>query len=245
MSQPVIGYKLDPVRVVIVDEDLKIQRHLRDSLLNERSISVVGSIHTITDLADLNHGLTADVLLVDLNILKASEAYGGSCKVSRGSTRVIATVDKIDRESVIELIRYSSHGIVAKTAPSRVFVDAIQTVIAGHYWLDEHTADIVVSVLCELLPRNQGSSSKDFGLTRRELAIVAKIASGSSNRQVGQEFSISERTVKHHLTNIFEKIGVSTRLELALFAVNHQLTGGALPSQIHALSPAVSAGKES
>jgi DNA-binding CsgD family transcriptional regulator len=63
----------------------------------------------------------------------------------------------------------------------------------------------------------------DFALTRRELEIIAKITAGLSNKEVGHAFSISERTVKHHLTNIFNKIGVSNRLALALFAVNHQL----------------------
>jgi DNA-binding NarL/FixJ family response regulator len=59
---------------------------------------------------------------------------------------------------------------------------------------------------------------------------MTKIASGSSNKEVGEVFAISERTVKHHLTNIFSKIGVSSRLQLALFAVNHHLTGHPAPA---------------
>ena len=59
---------------------------------------------------------------------------------------------------------------------------------------------------------------------------MTKIASGRSNREVGEEFSISERTVKHHLTNIFGKVGVSSRLQLALFAVNQHLMSGPAPS---------------
>jgi DNA-binding CsgD family transcriptional regulator len=66
-------------------------------------------------------------------------------------------------------------------------------------------------------------SPKSFGLTHREREIIAKITAGLSNKEVGQAFSISERTVKHHLTNIFNKVGVSNRLALALFAVNHHL----------------------
>jgi DNA-binding NarL/FixJ family response regulator len=67
------------------------------------------------------------------------------------------------------------------------------------------------------------ASRKTFGLTARELDVVTAIVSGFTNREIAQKFSISEQTVKHHLRNIFDKVGVSNRLELALFAINHQL----------------------
>jgi two-component system, NarL family, nitrate/nitrite response regulator NarL len=67
------------------------------------------------------------------------------------------------------------------------------------------------------------NAKKTFGLTVRELDVVAAIVSGFTNREIAQKFSISEQTVKHHLRNIFDKVGVSNRLELALFAINHQL----------------------
>ena len=72
-------------------------------------------------------------------------------------------------------------------------------------------------------PRASESRKKTFGLTPRELEITATIAAGYSNKEIAQKFTISEDTVKHHLSNIFDKTGVSSRLELALFAVNHQL----------------------
>jgi two-component system, NarL family, nitrate/nitrite response regulator NarL len=74
-----------------------------------------------------------------------------------------------------------------------------------------------------LTQENGAIPPKDYGLTRREMDILAQIVTGRSNREAGQEFSIGERTVKHHLTKIFNKIGVSNRVELALFAVNNRL----------------------
>jgi DNA-binding NarL/FixJ family response regulator len=62
-----------------------------------------------------------------------------------------------------------------------------------------------------------------FGLTKREMQIVPLIVAGCTNKDIAQQFSLSEDTVKHHLTNIFDKVGVSTRLELALFALHHKL----------------------
>ena len=66
-----------------------------------------------------------------------------------------------------------------------------------------------------------------FGLTRRELDIVASVVGGSSNRQIGYRCGITEKTVKRHLTNIYDKVGLSSRLELAMFALKHQLVGEA------------------
>jgi two-component system nitrate/nitrite response regulator NarL len=101
----------------------------------------------------------------------------------------------------------------------------------GQYWLERNSVGVLVEALRESLAHgNITRSPKDYGLTRRELDIITKIVSGHSNKEVGEEFAISERTVKHHLTNIFDKVGVSSRLQLALFAVNQRLMRSPAPS---------------
>jgi DNA-binding NarL/FixJ family response regulator len=120
-----------------------------------------------------------------------------------------------------------------KTSDLPVLLKSIRSVAAGHYWLESNRVGLLVEVLRDFLPRYQGNtttSPNDYGLTARELSIIAKITTGRSNKEVGQEFSISERTVKHHLTNIFNKLGVSSRLQLALFAANHHLMSGEVRS---------------
>ncbi len=118
-----------------------------------------------------------------------------------------------------------------KSSERDVFVEGIHTVMAGQYWLDADSLHVVVDALRELLAHGNGAASiGDYGLTRRELDIITKIANGRSNKEVSEEFSISERTVKHHLTNIFSKVGVSSRLQLALFAVNHDLKSSSEPA---------------
>ena len=76
-----------------------------------------------------------------------------------------------------------------------------------------------------------GPTRKQFGLTPRELEIVGAILGGYSNNDIAAKFSISEKTVKHHLTNIFDKLGVSNRLELALFALHHNLASVAVSAE--------------
>src|SRR5207244_11718015 len=82
----------------------------------------------------------------------------------------------------------------------------------------------LVEALRDLLPSSdEGDRQNHFGITRREMEVISAIVSGYTNKDIALKFSLSEQTVKHHLTNIFDKLGVSNRLELALFAVNHQL----------------------
>jgi two-component system, NarL family, nitrate/nitrite response regulator NarL len=76
-------------------------------------------------------------------------------------------------------------------------------------------------------PGEDGMRARDYGLTNRELQIVTLVVAGYSNPDIAQRCSISEQTVKHHISNVFDKLGVSNRLELALFAVNHRLTAPA------------------
>ncbi len=85
----------------------------------------------------------------------------------------------------------------------------------------------LVQVLRDLTAQTAAPPRKTFGLTPRELEVVSLITEGSTNKHIAQTFGISEETVKRHLTNIFNKLGVGNRLELALFALNHNL----LPSE--------------
>jgi len=118
-----------------------------------------------------------------------------------------------------------------KTSTARVLLNSLQSVMAGQYWLESESVAVLVEALRDSLFQGNGTKSpRDYGLTRREVEIMTKIASGSSNKEVGEVFAISERTVKHHLTNIFSKVGVSSRLQLALFAVNHHLMINPAPS---------------
>ena len=98
---------------------------------------------------------------------------------------------------------------------------SIDCVMAGQYWVGiERAADVVASVRQLEIARRR---ARAFGLTRRELELVRAIVNGETNKAIGRRFSISENTVKRHLTHIFNKVGASNRLELAMFAAHHQL----------------------
>ena len=109
-------------------------------------------------------------------------------------------------------------------ATADLLLEAIRTVTEGKYWIGDERAVELVDTFRELMA-DAGSGS--FGLTRRQLKIVAMVAAGRTNRKIAESLSLSEDTVKHHLTVIFDKVGVSSRLELAQFAAQHRLRDSA------------------
>jgi two-component system nitrate/nitrite response regulator NarL len=214
-----------PIRVVIGDEAPVFRRGLRRLLESEPGIKFLGEASDAAGAVKLAHQLKPDILLLDLALPRQFELKGArNFATCLGSVRTLVMLATIEKSDVVEAFQLGAHGIVLKTSPVHVLLQSIRSVIGGHYWVESESLGILVEALRDLLSQSNGTtSSKAYGLTPRELDIIAKIVNGHSNKEVGEEFSISERTVKHHLTNIFTKVGVSSRLQLALFAVNHHL----------------------
>jgi DNA-binding NarL/FixJ family response regulator len=102
-------------------------------------------------------------------------------------------------------------------------MDSIRAVMSGQYWVGRETISNLVEYLRTLLTPPATPKHKKYGLTPRELEIISAVVAGYANKDIAAHFRISEDTVKHHLSNVFDKLGVSTRLELALFAVHQDL----------------------
>ena len=114
--------------------------------------------------------------------------------------------------------------MVLKSSPPELLFKSIRSVMAGQHWIGrEAVSDLVQALRAQMADGAEKPARERFGLTRREIEITSSVVAGLSNREIGRKLSLSEDTVKHHLTNIFDKMGASNRLELALFAVHHRV----------------------
>ena len=226
-----------PIRIVLADEQHSFRHDFRRSLKPEPGVQIVGEGADTDSAVQLTRQNRPEILLIDFALsqkveLKALDDFSSFLP----PVRVVVTVTAIEKSHLVEALRLGAQGIVLKQSSPTVLLKSLRSVMAGQFWLEAESVGVLVEALRESLAQPNGTKSpKDYGLTRREVDIITKIAGGRSNKEVGEEFAISERTVKHHLTNIFSKVGVSSRLQLALFAVNQHFMSS--PTSAIALQP--------
>ena len=216
--------KTETIRILIADRHPIFRDGLRMLLESEKAYQVVGAAGDPANAIKMTLQLKPDVLLFDL----AMPFHPALRELSRLSShvRVIGLAGAIEKDQVLEALHLGARGVLLRDSATQLLFKSIRTVMAGQYWLGRESVAEMVEALRDLGPASEGESQREtFGLTPRELEIVGTIVAGYTNRDIAQRFSLSEQTVKHHLTNIFDKLGVYSRLELALFAVNHNLVG--------------------
>jgi len=212
-------------RIVIAGDRPIFRDGLRKLIESQPGLCVVGGSSVGPEVVKLARERKADILLLDLGL----PGHSGLQVLSDVATlpspvRILVLVATVEEGLILEAFHLGAHGVVLKGSPRQALLKSIRSVIAGQYWLDGESVPIVIEALRKFVPSQNGLAfRKNYGLTQRELEIVERIAKGSSNKEMGQEFCISERTVKHHLTNVFDKLGVSSRLHLAVFALEHRL----------------------
>lgn len=214
---------VSPGRILIADGHPISRDGLRRLLETEADFQVVGDAGDVAGTLQLVRRLEPDVLLLDLAMtrLGRSDVLRALAAVS-GLPRTVLLADGIAQEELITVLRLGVRGVVLREATTKLLCDSIRSVLRDQYVLGpEQVRDLVRAMV------GSGDASvpsrNPFRLTRRQLDIVAAVAIGETNKEVARHFSISEETVKRHLSSIFDKLGVFSRLELAIFALNHGL----------------------
>jgi len=214
------------VRILIADDHPIVRDGLKKLLLLEDDFEIVGEAGDGREVLERVQELDPDVLLLDLRMpnldgLSALQALQQTNK----RTRVIVLTASEDKNEFVQAMKLGCSGIVLKQTAPDLIVKSIRKVHAGEIWLDSHTT---AAVMRQFQTAADGSVAPGKGrerspLSAREREIVALVAQGYKNKEMAEKMFISEQTVKNHLHNIFDKLGVSDRLELALYAIHKGL----------------------
>jgi two-component system, NarL family, nitrate/nitrite response regulator NarL len=215
---------VDDVHVLIAADESIVRYGIRKLLETDDRLTIVGEASDGMETGRLARELNPDVLVLDFAVRQAVQDVLSGLSSSQSPVRVIVLIAAAERGHVSEVFRWGARGALFKDSATELLLTSVRAVMDGSFWLEQTGVSSLVDALRYLeLNANAEECPIDYGLTPREFDIVTTIVTGCTNKDVGRKFSISERTVKHHLSNIYDKLGVSNRLELAVFAINHGL----------------------
>ena len=236
---------------------------LRDSLKSHfeqvAGIEVVGCASSEAEVVSLLQSLEPKLVVLDLNVeWEKLCALLDQIHMTR-PVRSLVMSDVLDSSRVIEVLRHGAHGVVPRRTTQELLTKSIYTVLEGGFWVSRAMVADFVHIIREggalekraraegeggeagaaTVIQTAGASEVEIarlGLTRREVQIIGALVDGQTNKDIANTFGISEYTVKHHLTNIYDKLGVYNRVELVLFAINRGLCSLSAPTTTPSLS---------
>jgi len=221
---------MTPIKVVIADDHALFRDGLKKILSLERDILVVGEAANGDDLGKVVERMKPEIMLLDLKMPKGDVVQNLLEIAARSpTTRVMILTAFSDEENVLNAAKGGAKGYVPKGVPSATLIQAIKAVHGGGVWIDKEitsweTFEEIAqaqspSPVREATPARADSVS---ALTKREMEILRLVAEGLTNEEIGKKIFISEKTVKTHLTNIFDKLKVNNRFKAALMIMGQQ-----------------------
>jgi DNA-binding NarL/FixJ family response regulator len=224
------------IRIVVADDHPIFRDGLCKLLALEDDFDVVAQAQDGRQVLDVLQQTEPDILLLDLK-MPGLDGLGTlqRLQVSKGKTRVIVLTASDDKNEFVQAMKLGTSGIVLKQTATDQLIKSIRKVHAGEIWLDSHTTAAVIRQFvanedaAPMPPQQLTGPPRErerSPLSQREREIVALVAQGFKNKEMAEKMFISEQTVKNHLHNIFDKLGVSDRLELALYAIHNNLHNG-------------------
>jgi DNA-binding NarL/FixJ family response regulator len=224
MNAPVDHPDVKPggIRVILADGQAIYRVGIRKIFAVEDDIRVVAQAETLAQAMTAAGKIQSDVVLLELAICpNPMEAISEIIKRQPGAALVVLTPD-MSKETTVEYLRRGVRGIVSRTITPDLLVRCVRRVASGETWLDNRGVNWLLDAY-----RNQAqqliSPTSKARLSDKELMIIGGVTKGLRNKEIAGEVGTTEQVVKNYLRKIYDKLGVSDRLELALYCIHHEL----------------------
>jgi len=235
-SQPAQSHP--ELRVILADSQAIYRVGMRKVFGPESGISVVAEADSLQSLQEIAHRVSADVLLLEgAMIASIANAIPALVRLAP-SLRIIVQAANTDEAHTVDLYRRGVRGIIPRSISPDLLIKCVRKIAAGETWIDNQSVNWVIEAYRSqatalVNPRNQPR------LNQKEMLIIAGITQGKRNKEIAYQLGTTEQVVKNYLRKIYDKLGVSDRLELALYCLHHQLHKRAAEVDGHALEGAL------
>lgn len=210
-----------PIRVLLVDDHAVVRRGLRGFLDLLDDIEVVGEAENGREAVDVARSTRPDVILMDLLMpeMGGLEAIA-AIKRDQPAVEIVAVTSFIEEEKVTSALEAGATGYLLKDAEAEEVASAVRAAHAGEVTLDP----AVTRLLAQRMRERKNDPQPVEPLTDREREVIALLGKGASNKDIATELFITERTARTHVSNILGKLGLTSRTQAALYAVEHHIT---------------------
>jgi DNA-binding NarL/FixJ family response regulator len=219
------------IRVLVVDNTRIHAQLLADALKRDPSLEIVGAVSHSGDLIDLIHSQKVDVAVIGCN-LDEQPLHGievlRQLKSTWGGIRAIILLDSSKRDVVIEAFRAGARGLFTRHESLEMLSKCVRRVHEGQIWANTEQIGFAIDALAAApTVRAVGANGIDL-LSKRELEVVRCLAEGMTNREIATRLGLSQHTIKNYLFRVFDKLGVSSRLELLSLTLTQSTPGAPL-----------------
>lgn len=217
---------MSQVKVLIVDDQRLIREGIASLLDLEEGILVVGTAVDGQNAVEQAVSLSPDVILMDIRMpVMDGIAATARLRVELPEAQVLMLTTFDDDEYIVRSLQAGASGYLLKDIPAADLAQAVRLTHAGIYQLAPSVAGKLIGRLQAGPARMQhdGAAPVEHDLTNRELDVLRLLATGATNREIAQQLSVSEGTVKNHVSNILSRLGLRDRVQAALYAHDHHL----------------------
>jgi two-component system, NarL family, nitrate/nitrite response regulator NarL len=210
------------VRVILADSQAIYRVGMRKVFAPESGVAVVAEAETLVALQDIVQRHPADVLLLEGAMITGTANAVPAIVRHAPNLKIIVQAASTDEAHTVDLYRRGVRGVIPRSISPDLLIKCVRKIAAGETWIDNQSVNWVIeayrSQATSLVnPRNQPR------LNQKEMLIIAGITQGKRNKEIAYQLGTTEQVVKNYLRKIYDKLGVSDRLELALYCLHHQL----------------------
>jgi len=209
------------IRILIADDHPIFRYGLRTTLMTQADFTIVGETSNGDETIAVANALKPHVVLLDFS-MPGCPAHDVLQRLREDpAVRTILLTGGVGRSDIVDVLKLGARGVILKGAPVQQLFTCIRTVFHGDLWVRRQDFAHVVEALAG--DHDDRRQKPPVHLTARERDVLTLVASGETNRGIARKLAVCEDTVKHHVTNILDKTGMSSRVELTLFAIEHRL----------------------